>query len=513
MGEHLEQERSFRAEIGATLPDLVGVAVIAAIGEGEQVCLSATYLDTVDLQLAGSRRTLRRRTGGYDAGWHLKLPGEGEHDRTEIAEELGEEELLVPAPLRHRLADVTSALIPVVQLFTVRTEYPLLDEDGRRLAVLTDDQVAARRVSGWGSASLPGTGDSAAPAWRELEVELVDAPASMLDKVGESLAAQGFPPATSPSKLARSLGSAVAGAADHEWGLGSPAAAVLVRYLAAQVGTLQRSEADLRADAPDAVHQVRVACRRIRAVLGSCSELFLDGAVKDLRAQLRHIGRQLADARDAEVMVAAAETPGQLPAGSAGPQAGAADRQWLRADLASRQQRAHRGVVSMLDSGQYRNAVCASTQLLVTPPWRIYPRTVAHDPAAQVLTPILERAERRVSRQAQRARQLAGGPRPAYLAALHEVRKKAKQARYVADMCAPALGPQVVARAGSWEKVTDALGEVQDAATWLRWLGSVRTDALKAGVSAELLAALADHRATVVRDGVDRAIVAIDMDR
>ena len=36
--------------------------------------LSATYYDTADLRLLQSKLTLRRRVGGDDAGWHLKLP-------------------------------------------------------------------------------------------------------------------------------------------------------------------------------------------------------------------------------------------------------------------------------------------------------------------------------------------------------------------------------------------------------------------------------------------------------
>ena len=36
--------------------------------------LTAAYLDTDDLRLARWRVSLRRREGGTDEGWHLKLP-------------------------------------------------------------------------------------------------------------------------------------------------------------------------------------------------------------------------------------------------------------------------------------------------------------------------------------------------------------------------------------------------------------------------------------------------------
>src|SRR3954449_1395218 len=49
---------------------------IAPVVEGEPARqrLEATYFDTADLRLASAGLTLRRRTGGDDAGWHLKIP-------------------------------------------------------------------------------------------------------------------------------------------------------------------------------------------------------------------------------------------------------------------------------------------------------------------------------------------------------------------------------------------------------------------------------------------------------
>ena len=52
-----------------TMTGKTGVA--AASRQGEQF-LDAVYYDTADLRLIGAGITLRRRTGGGDAGWHLK---------------------------------------------------------------------------------------------------------------------------------------------------------------------------------------------------------------------------------------------------------------------------------------------------------------------------------------------------------------------------------------------------------------------------------------------------------
>ena len=47
------------------------------VGPEEQT-LEAVYFDTEDLRLARAGVTLRRRRGGDDAGWHLKLPAGGD---------------------------------------------------------------------------------------------------------------------------------------------------------------------------------------------------------------------------------------------------------------------------------------------------------------------------------------------------------------------------------------------------------------------------------------------------
>src|ERR1700723_2328951 len=47
---------------------------VASVSEPELQTLTAEYYDTDDLRLLRAGITLRRREGGSDAGWHLKLP-------------------------------------------------------------------------------------------------------------------------------------------------------------------------------------------------------------------------------------------------------------------------------------------------------------------------------------------------------------------------------------------------------------------------------------------------------
>src|SRR5665647_2037128 len=85
MDRHGEVERKFDIEPSAVLPDLAGVA---AVGEAVESQLDATYFDTADARLARHHITLRRRTGGDDAGWHLKLPA-GQDERIQVRRPLG----------------------------------------------------------------------------------------------------------------------------------------------------------------------------------------------------------------------------------------------------------------------------------------------------------------------------------------------------------------------------------------------------------------------------------------
>ena len=63
---------------------MTGVAGIAAVSQQDEQVLDTIYFDTADLRLIRAGITLRRRTGGKDAGWHLKLPV-GKGTRTNYA--------------------------------------------------------------------------------------------------------------------------------------------------------------------------------------------------------------------------------------------------------------------------------------------------------------------------------------------------------------------------------------------------------------------------------------------
>ncbi|MGD0698623.1 MAG: CYTH domain-containing protein [Trebonia sp.] len=205
MADHLEIERKFDVDAGFQRPDFAGVAPGVTAAAPVVHHLSATYFDTADGRLAAGKITLRRRTGGADEGWHLKLPGgaasaEGYSSRQEVQLPLdagGERD--VPAAQAARVAEVTGGLplAPIATLDTERTVVTLTGTDGALLAEIADDRVTASRI--------PSSGQPL--RWREVEVEVPSESPAIQQAVAARLFAAGARPAGHGSKLARLLSS------------------------------------------------------------------------------------------------------------------------------------------------------------------------------------------------------------------------------------------------------------------------------------------------------------------
>ena len=141
-----ETEVKYEAAADAELPPLDGLPQVAATDSSEQL-LVAVYYDTEDLRLLRAGITLRRRSGGHDAGWHLKLPA-GAHTREEIRLPLtsrGGSHGRVPRELADlvRARSRGAALTPVASVSTRRQAIRLLDPAGQLLAEVADDRVTA----------------------------------------------------------------------------------------------------------------------------------------------------------------------------------------------------------------------------------------------------------------------------------------------------------------------------------------------------------------------------------
>ena len=205
-GDHLETEHKYDAEAGFVLPRFDGLPGIDVTGP-QLHHLHATYYDTEDLALSGSRVTLRRRVGGADEGWHLKLPVRTD-TRQELHAPLGDGDA-VPSRLSERVADITAgrALQPIATLDTERTTLTLTGPAGQVLAEVADDSVTATRLD------AAGDPDTSPLRWREIEVEAGPDDAAGADEIPGVLAAAdrllldaGASRSSSASKLGRLLG-------------------------------------------------------------------------------------------------------------------------------------------------------------------------------------------------------------------------------------------------------------------------------------------------------------------
>ena len=189
----------FDVEVDIAVPDWTRVPGIATVGAAERRALDAVYLDTADAELGRSGYALRRRTGGPDAGWHVKGPRVGA-GREELGWPLGDGGIAeVPAPVRAAIAHITEPLSPLARIRNDRIAYDLLDTEGGVVAEFVDDHVTARDERA-----------GVDRAWREWEIEL--GPAAPEDHeplfaaIGEIARAAGASDASSDSKLARALG-------------------------------------------------------------------------------------------------------------------------------------------------------------------------------------------------------------------------------------------------------------------------------------------------------------------
>src|SRR5437763_13223399 len=93
-----ETEVKFDAPPGVELPRLDDLPGVDRVSDSGEEHLEAEYYDTDDLRLLRAGVTLRRRRGGGDAGWHLKIPA-GAGTRREVRLPLGRTGARVPREL------------------------------------------------------------------------------------------------------------------------------------------------------------------------------------------------------------------------------------------------------------------------------------------------------------------------------------------------------------------------------------------------------------------------------
>jgi CHAD domain-containing protein len=339
----------------------------------------------------------------------------------------------VPAELSRLVRGYTrgTRLGPVAQIGTVRQRRALLDGQGKSLAEVMTDDVSAQSM-----------GESTTLSqWREIEVELTGGGLDLLKAIDKRLRQAGLQPAGHSAKLARALaGRLPEESAPPPLTPRSPAAQVVLAYAA--------------------VHQMRVATRRLRSTLKTFGKVLAgpdtgpDAGpdVGALRAELKWLGDVLGAARDDEVLEA--EIKGRLARLPAELLLGPVQAR-ITSHFAPRAASDRESVLEALESARYLRLLDALTALVGMP------LAGDEDEAGAALPGAVRRAYRKLRRRAGRA--AAAPPGPARDTALHETRKAAKEVRYAAECASPALGKDAAKLAKQAKKLQSVLGDQHDA--------------------------------------------------
>ncbi len=290
----IEREVKLGAGPAFHLPSLEGAIEGSVVGQPEVLRLETVYHDTPDLRLARWGVSLRHRAG---EGWTLKLapaagsgkPGgtSGALERNELNYPGGPKRPPEAATAVVRAYIRNSALVPVARLSTVRRRVRITDAAGTRLAEVVDDEVSVR------------DGRRVAARFREIEVEVPEdgdgGGGAVLDPLVSRLRGAGAGAPDPTPKHIRALGPRALEppeVAAQPVQPTSPAKDVIRSVFAEAVAALLRNDPLVRTSGdPEAVHQARVATRKLRSHLRTFAPLLDPEWTEPLRAELGWLGR------------------------------------------------------------------------------------------------------------------------------------------------------------------------------------------------------------------------------
>lgn len=481
------QVRTYRGPATAGAPAVSGLAGVMRTEVSPATVLETERYDTADLRLAAAGSALSVVRGSAPAYWQLDLPDGVDTERLRVpAADEG------PAGGRLRLPGEVAELVrgatrkqavgPVGRVRTSRTEHRLLGTDDHVLAVLVHDHV-----------TLATMGRTAqVEAWTEITVQ---AGAALVDALDTRVREAGMRPAEplADAELARLLRPVPARPELPRRSAG----ASLTAYLTAQVDRIAAEDLRVRLGEPDAVHQLRIAARRLRSALQGYRTLLDQDRVEPLVTGLRELGRGLAPARDAEVLGARiggalAALPTELRLGGV---AALTTRHFARAGSEGAA-----AALTMLDGDDYTRLRDALDQLVADPPLS----KRAKRPATKELRHAVRRSARRLQSTVDAAVASTGPERDG---AVHAARKAGKRLRYVTEVARPVVGKPAERLIADAKAVQTALGEHQDtvmARVALRSLGAAAHTEHENGFSFGVLYGLESAAAARIEAGLPR---------
>ncbi len=454
-----EQKLLAAPELAIPAPD----ELLAGIGSWtvEEVDQLAIYFDTSDLRLTRAGVSLRYRS---DDGWTVKLPAprDGEafvRDEHTFPGELGE-----PPHDAVDLVRVWARAAPlgqVARMRTHRTKFRVRDDQGRLLGEIDDDAVS-------GTATRYRSFE-----FREIEVENApDADDRGLNPVVKRLRRAGAGTGRAMPKIARALGAAASLPPDlcppEPLGRDATLGQLVQATIASSAQRLVEHDPVIRTSQQlRAIHQARVATRRLRSDLRTFRPVLDPSWSEPIRSELQWLGRHLGQVRDADVLLARLRAKSdEVP-----------DRDQDRVrELIERLEgsRAHDrdALLDVMRSDRYSALLDRLVDATRSP--RIKDGK-DDERAAKVVGKLTRGPWKRLRRG---VRKLPASPDDRQL---HEVRKRAKQARYALEAVGPVAGSRARKAARRLAGLQDVLGEHQDAVVASAWLH----DAARASSSSE----------------------------
>lgn len=438
-----EVELKFDVESGGG--DAVRAADPLQGAEASQGNYDSVYYDTEDgaLRRAGFSLRVRESKAGYiqavkrkkasSAGLFIRQEWEAEVARFELDPAAFEGTPLQRWLERHK----PLRLIPLVRTRFHRTAWQV-SHDGSRIEVVLDEGT----ITG---------GDKEAPI-SELELELIEGKPAPLFVLAQSIGT------AAPLRLGV-LSKSERGYALAEGKLGRASKAEPIRLepLASEADAFHAvAHACLRHfrlneivllehDEADALHQARVALRRLRAALTLFRPTVRGADYQYLREELRWFAAQFGDARNADVLI----------------ERFAAEQKEIPAELNQTRDAAYGRVADALRSDRARQLMLRFALWLETGAWRFRGRGA--QPVRQLAADQLERRWRKIARRGGDLTRLTEEE-------LHRLRIDVKKVRYAAEFLSSLYrGKPVATRRDSFvaalKALQERLGEINDAWT------------------------------------------------
>ena len=411
-----EREVKLDPDEGFALPELPGRPLASRI-------FTSTYYDTPARSLARAGITIRRRVENGLSRWQLKLPRDGHRDELEApggpAGPPPQLAALLTAHLRH------GRLEPVATLRTRRVGVRVASGD-RAVADVVLDHVDILDAG------------HAAGGFAELEVELIEGDDRDLERLARVLRRAGAHRSRGTPKVLRVL--------DLEE-LRAPAEDAqpvehIRHFLAEQLRALEADDPGVRlGDDVDAVHRLRIATRRGRALIRATKPFFGDG-LAPLSAELRWLTGLLGPVRDLDVLLERL----RLEVACLDADRGGGDA--LISLLEDERAHARGKLLAGLDDARYLALLAQFDETL---------QAIPPVPEGSTLDELVARELRRLRRRASRLPELPSDSE------LHDLRKTAKHVRYAAELASLTGAPAMKRFVAAVKEFQDVVGEHQDA--------------------------------------------------